>query len=136
VAGTASAEARFADGVLQGAITLAKGERSVSDLWQEQAETYTHAQLNEGGQWTDAELRDELRRVERQTGKTFLAGESRENLVEGFSFVARNYAAGNFADLNFGQKLKHVLNLIAEKLAAIFTLANDMRRLSEGGELS
>ncbi len=136
VRGSADAEARFANGVLEGAITLAKGEKDVAALWEEQAETYMHAQLNEGGRWSESELLTELRRVERQTGKQFLAGESRDNLVEGFSYVAREYAAGNFADLNFGEKLKRFLNLMAEKIAAMFTLSKDLRRLSQGGELS
>lgn len=136
VEGSADTEARFVDGVLEGAITLAKGQKDVSALWEEQSETYMAAQLAEGGTWTEAELLEELRQVEKQTGKTFLAGENRENLIEGFSFVARNYAAGNFADLNFGQKLKHVLNLLAEKIAAAFSLSKDLRRLSQDGELS
>ncbi len=136
VAGSASSEARFVNGVLEGAVTLAREKKSVATLWEELSETYMVAQLNEGGSWTDAELVEELRRVERQTGQSFLAGESRENLVEGFSFVARNYAAGNFAELNFGQKLKHVLNLLAEKLAAVFTLSKGIRQITERGELS
>ncbi len=136
VQGSADASARFADGVLEGAITLAKGEKDVATLWEEQAETYMHAQLGDGGTWTDAELLAELRKVEKQTGKTFLAGESREHLVEGFSHAARNYAAGNFSDLNFGEKLKHLLNLLAEKIAAAFTLSQDLRKLSADGELS
>ena len=136
VQGSASSEARFVNGVLEGAVTLARGDKNVATLWEEQSETYMTAQLNEGGTWTDAELTDELRRVERQTGQSFLSGESRENLVEGFSFVARNYAAGNFADLNFGQKLKHVLNLLSEKIAAVFTLSKGIRELTQKGELS
>jgi hypothetical protein len=39
VKGTASAEARFADGVLRGAIQLVKGEKDVATLWEEQSET-------------------------------------------------------------------------------------------------
>jgi hypothetical protein len=135
IRGSADAGARFAHGVLDGAISLVKGEKDIGVLWEEHAETWIHAQLN-GGQWTEATLLDELRRVERQTGKTFLAGEDRAHLVEGFSYVARNYAAGNFADLNFGTKLKHLLNLLAEKIAATFHLAQDLRRLSKDGQLT
>ena len=61
-----------------------------------------------------------LRGAERDIAGRLFAGGLRALRGEGHGY----------ADLNFGEKLKHFLNLLAEKMAAVFTLAGDRMEMT------
>lgn len=133
IGGSAASDARIENGILRAAITV-NPNKDFRVLWEEGAEAHMHAMLN-GGHITLFQLETMLTRVEDQIGKKFLSGTSREQLIEGFSFVARAYAAGDLKRTNFSGRMKQLLDTLAEVLLNIVGLARDIDALRERGEL-
>lgn len=143
----------FRNRVVNAAISLAKGDSSIFDLWEEGAEAYYNAAIALGEAidkknyaylrkaafgkdastfaWTHIEMERALLDLQAQTQHKLLSkpwGENTEHDVrEAFSKCVKAYGTGTYRGANFSTKLKLILDAIAHYVATAIDLGLTVR---------